>query len=644
MLALPLFVAASAWSVEPDGVPEPTVEAVAGSGPVFPQRGGFGGDGGPATAARLNHPAQAAAAPDGSIVFTDSENERIRRIAPDGTIATVAGDGRKCPAPTDPCGDGGPAVAAQLNVPHDVAVPANGTILIADTFDNRIRRVGLDGTITTVAGTGATCPAGPDPCGRGGPATAGRLALPASLHPLPGGGFMFVDQTTSRVRAVHLGTLLELAGGGLPGYTGDGGPALDARFHSLADAEPLPGGGFLVADGLNCRLRRVTADGTVLPFAGAEPLAACGTLDARPAEVIGDEGPARAAWLGVPGYLAAAEDGSVFYADIFDNRIRRIGPDGRIATVAGTGEPVGYGGDGGPALEARLAWPSGVALRPAGGLMFTDSGNHRIRRLDDPALLPAVLPPTWSPGVRPLAAVAAATATVRDGAAPLPVVCPPAPGPDPGCAGTVAVRATGATGATRPYALAPGGRATVSVPPAAGALARLTGSGRLAAEAIIRTRQPSGALASGSQPLTLAGGGDPGGAPAAGGVASAEQRSAAIEVLTGAASARLAGSVRLLLRCSGAPCRARLSLRTLHRLSCRGLGPMRSRRIARGSVNLTDERRRAVVVRLHRHDLRRLGCHRRAQVRVTALAGSRRLGARTFTLRIGARFRDRYGR
>jgi sugar lactone lactonase YvrE len=613
---------------------------------VFPQHGGFGGDGGPATDAFLNHPSQAAVAPDGSVVFTDSENERIRRIAPDGTIATVAGDGGKCPAPTDPCGDGGPARAARLNVPHDVAVLADGTILIADTFDHRIRRVALDGTITTVAGTGAACRAGPDPCGRGGPATAGRLALPASLHPLPGGGFMFVDQTTSRVRAVHDGILLELAGGGLPGYAGDGGPALDARFHSLADAEPLPGGGFLVADGLNCRLRRVTADGTLIPFAGAEPLAACGTLDARPADAIGDGGPAAAAWLGVPGYLAAAGDGSVYYADIFDNRIRRIGPDGRIATVAGTGEPVGYGGDGGPAREARLAWPSGVALRPAGGLLFTDSGNHRIRLLDDPALRPAALPAAWSPGVRPLASVAETTAAVRDGAAPLTLGCPRAPGPDPGCSGSVAVRAAGLASAEQPYAIASGGQAAIGVPLPAAALARLAAAHRMGAEAVVRTRQPSGLLGSGTQPLTLtlapadaAGGAGGGGGPPG------PPRASSIHLLVPDAAARLSGSVRLVLRCSGAmPCRARVSLRTLHRLSCRGLGRMRSLRIGARDVTLGDERRHGVVVPLHRHDLRRLACHRRAQVRVTALAEARRLGARTFTLRIGPRFRRRYGR
>ena len=314
---------------------------------------------------------------DGGIVFTDSGNERIRRIDPDGTIATLAGDGRKCPSPTDRCGDGGPALTAQLNVPHDVAVLLDGAILIADTFDHRIRRVAPDGTITTVAGTGQRCAVGPDPCGRGGPATAGRLALPASLHPLPGGGFMFADQATSRVRAVHLGTLLELAGGGMPGYEGDGGPALDARFNSLADAEPLPGGGFLVADGLNCRLRRVTADGTLIPVRGRG--AARGLRHAR----RGGR-PPRSATAGRrcrPGSGCRVTSAGRRRQRLLCGHLRQPDPPHR----AGRPHRHRRGERASPWVTAATAarrsrrgsgWPSGVALRPAGGLLFTDSGDH----------------------------------------------------------------------------------------------------------------------------------------------------------------------------------------------------------------------------------------------------------------------------
>ena len=614
--------------------PGPLMLPVAGAGPVFPEPGGFGGDGGQAVAARISHPSQVATLPDGTIVFTDSGNERIRSIAPDGKIATVAGDGRKCPAPEQPCGDGGPATAAQLNVPHDVAALADGSILIADTFDNRIRRVAPDGTIATVAGTGARCPSGADPCGRGGPATAAQLALPAGLHPLPSGGFLFVDHATARVRAVHLGTLLDLGGSGEPGYAGDGGPALDARFNAIADAEPLPGGGFLVADGLNCRLRRVTGDGTVVPFAGAEPAEACGGLDARPADTIRDGGPATDAWIGVPGYMAAASDGSVVYADILDNRIRRIAPDGRIATIAGTGEPVTYGGDGGPARDARLAWPSGVALRAEGGVLLTDSGNNRIRLIDDASLRPAALPVSWSPGVRPLAAIGVSQAPVTRGVARVELTCPVAPGPDPGCEGSVQLAADGAASAPARFMLTSGGRAGLDIV-LPGALTDRLAAGPVPALATVLTRQPSGLSGRGSQPLTLVATRTD--APAA--------RRTTVRVLTHVAAARLAGSVRLVVLCDGArPCRTRISLRSARRLRCRGLPRMASRRLGAASVTLPAGRRKAVVVRLHRHDLARLACHRRVRARVRAMAGSRTLGARTETLRIGPRFRRRYGR
>jgi glucose/arabinose dehydrogenase len=133
------------------------------------------GHGGPAALARLGHPSQVAALPGGGWVVTDSDHHRIRRVDPAGTITTIAGDGRQCPRPADPCGDGGRATAASLNVPHGVAVAPDGGVLIADTFDNRIRRVGPDGRITTVAGTGDECDPD-DGCGDGGDATGGRLS------------------------------------------------------------------------------------------------------------------------------------------------------------------------------------------------------------------------------------------------------------------------------------------------------------------------------------------------------------------------------------------------------------------------------------------------------------------------------------
>jgi len=168
----------------------------AGSGAVFPDTGAFSGDGGPATRAVLRHPSDVDALPGGGFVVTDSEHERIRVVAPDGTITTLAGDGRKCEQATAACGDGGPATAASLNVPHGVAALPGGGVLVADTFTNRVRAVAPDGTIRTVAGDGRACvPAtgcgdgarGTTPGGRSAGRTATGARDLASSAALPAG-------------------------------------------------------------------------------------------------------------------------------------------------------------------------------------------------------------------------------------------------------------------------------------------------------------------------------------------------------------------------------------------------------------------------------------------------------------------------
>ncbi len=205
-----------------------------------------------ATDADFNRPAQVAALPGGGYLIADSSNQRIRRVAADGTLSTVAGDGNQCSGPTERCGDGGDPLAASLNTPHDVAVLPDGAILIADTFDNRIREVSPDGhRITTVAGTGDSCTPALDPCGHGGPAVDAQLSLPLAVDPLPDGDFLVADQgqiagapdqKLSRVRLVHDGRMLLLAGSGGWAFGGDDGPALDASFDALPTSSRSPTG------------------------------------------------------------------------------------------------------------------------------------------------------------------------------------------------------------------------------------------------------------------------------------------------------------------------------------------------------------------------------------------------------------------
>jgi hypothetical protein len=377
-----------------------------------------------------------AALPGGGFLIADSSNQRIRRVDASGTMTTVAGDGAQCPGPTDACGDGGDPLAAALNTPHAVAPLPGGGFLIADTFDNRIRAVSADGSrITTVAGTGESCTPHREPCGHGGLATDAELSLPVSVQALPGGDFLVADQgqpsgdpadKLSRIRLVHDGRMLLLAGRGGWGFGGDGGPALDAGFDAVSDVAAEPDGGIVVGDGSNCRVRAIGADGTIRPLAGygGRTPGSCIDLTAYPS--VGDGGVALDASFDGVASVAPAADGSLYVVDIFDSRVRRIAPDGTISTLAGTGEQPGFNGESGAADQMRLAWPSGSSLAGE-GILFTDPGNNRVRKIGLAASPPA-LPDPWVPGVRPPAYVAALGDVGADGTSTATVRCPSEPG------------------------------------------------------------------------------------------------------------------------------------------------------------------------------------------------------------------------
>src|SRR5262249_46056798 len=144
------------------------ITTVAGTGAA-----GSSGDGGPAVAAKLSAPQGVATGHDGSVLVADTGNHKVRRVAPNGTITTMAGTGSPCANPRAAWGDGGPAVAAKLSAPTGVAGASDGSVYVADTGDHRIRAVGVNGTIVTVAGTGVA-----GTSGEGGPATAAQLNHP----------------------------------------------------------------------------------------------------------------------------------------------------------------------------------------------------------------------------------------------------------------------------------------------------------------------------------------------------------------------------------------------------------------------------------------------------------------------------------
>src|SRR5262249_8824576 len=207
---------------------------------------GFSGDGGPATQAQLGFPAKVAVAPDGSLYIADLLN--IRRVGPDGLITTAAGNGT-----FGYSGDGGPALQAQLRFPIGVAVAPDGSLYIADTYNNRIRRVAPDGLITTVAGNGTNGSGGD-----GGPAIQAQLNEPFGIAVGPDGSLYIAERQNSRIRRVSPdGIITTIVGDGTFGYSGDSGPAFQAHLDSPYDVAIGPDGSLYIADVGNNRIRRV---------------------------------------------------------------------------------------------------------------------------------------------------------------------------------------------------------------------------------------------------------------------------------------------------------------------------------------------------------------------------------------------------
>jgi sugar lactone lactonase YvrE len=348
------------------------VAAHAAVGPIGTIAGtgspGIAGDGGPALSAELNHPRQLAIDAGGNVFVAEVDNHRVRRIDPGGTITTVAG------TTAGFSGDLGPATAAQLRRPVDVAVDAAGNVFVADLDNHRIRRIdAATGIITTVAGTTGGF------SGDGGPATAAQLFAPYSIA-VDGAGNLFIgDLGNQRVRHVDAGTgiITTVAGTGTAGFSGDGGPAVAAELYQPIDVVVDAAGNVFVADFSNSRVRRVDGStGIITTVFGT------GT-----AGFAGDGGLATAADTDGPVGLAFDADGSLFVVELSNRRVRRIdAATSLVFTVAGTGE-AGVSGDGGPATAATMEGPFGAALASDGALLVADRLGQQIRRAA-PAIVP----------------------------------------------------------------------------------------------------------------------------------------------------------------------------------------------------------------------------------------------------------------
>ncbi len=443
--------------IDSDGM----IRTIAGTG-----QAGYSGDNGPATAAKLNTPSDVAVAPDGTVYIADTFNNVVRKVAPDGTITTIAGIG----APGF-SGDGGLGKDAKLNRPYGVAIGPTGMVIIADSYNHRLRALTAEpvdsgpideepeieivactnevGSICTYAGTGffgfngdgkdrqrshlywpidmEFTPSGKvyvldwnnhrirqvlpdqtfvtvvgtefvgdgppdqgDTRDPGAPGLTIDLNHPVDIQEFPDGRMLFMAWHNHKLRQYDPQTgLVRILMGGPVGFAGDGGPAKDARVnqppHGVLDAQ----GNFFLIDQRNQRIRLIRDFASQRRDAMVETCAGSGTAG------FNGDGAALTIQFNFPtgtnpepsGGITIGADGKVYFSDTNNHRIRRLqfnGPnltDGQITTIAGTGV-AGNGGDGGPAVEARINYPQDLELGPDGKLYFADANNHRVRRID----------------------------------------------------------------------------------------------------------------------------------------------------------------------------------------------------------------------------------------------------------------------
>ncbi|MEX2531238.1 MAG: hypothetical protein WD960_10740 [Gemmatimonadota bacterium] len=290
-------------------------------------------------------------------------------------------------------GDGGPALELGLFNPMGIAEGPSGDLYISDRGRDRggrlIWRLDDEGRAHLVAGVGKFGFAEP-----GEKATEAELSAPEGLAFDPEGRLHFVDTRSQRIlRIEHDGTLAVVAGTGVKGYTGNGGPADQARLHNPTDVRIDDDGNIYIADVYNQMIRRVSPDGII------ETVAGTGTPG-----YSGDGGPAREAELKEPwGVFIHPTTGRLLIADGANNRVREVDEDGIIRTVVGTGER-GYSGDGGPALEARLDSPQSFGFDCAGRMYIGDEHNHVIRVVEADGTIRSLVG-TGSPGRAPEGAV-----------------------------------------------------------------------------------------------------------------------------------------------------------------------------------------------------------------------------------------------
>lgn len=362
ILGIFLLIAAAGGQLFSQAPPSFTISNAAGNGAA-----GFAGDNGKAVEAQLNFPLGLAVDGSGNIYIADHFNHRIRRIAADGTITTVAGSGD-----IGSTGDDGPATSARLNYPSGVAVDGSGALYVTDTLNHTIRKVVIGGNITLVAGQrGSFGFTEKDSKGEFLDAKDAQLNAPTGIAIDSSGNIYFCDTRNHRVRKIDTdGKIQTVAGTGEKGETGDGGSALEAKLHSPTGVAVDGAGNIYIADQMNHRIRKVDKDGIISTVAGT----------GLPG-YSGNGGLATRAQLFYPCCIALDKQGNLFIADRTNNRVRRVDAlTGTISLAAGTGR-FGDDFDGRAAEQARLRFPMGLAADPQGRIYFSDNANSRVKLL-----------------------------------------------------------------------------------------------------------------------------------------------------------------------------------------------------------------------------------------------------------------------
>jgi sugar lactone lactonase YvrE len=320
----------------------------------------FDGDGRPALQTSFYFPLDVEFDTAGRALIVDWNNLRIRRLELDGTISTYMGlDYEDFPV------EGGLAKDSPLHHASDIELDVDGRLYVAGDHVPVVFRVGTDDRVHTVAGTDRY---GYD--GDGGPALEAKLMVPFGVLPAADGEFYISDADAHVVRYVDAdGIITTVAGTGAQGYRGDGGPATAAQLAGPSRLRLDAEGNLYICETKNHVVRRLDRDGTITTFAGT------GTRG-----FSGDGGRATDAQLDSPYDVRFAPNGDAYVADTGNHRIRRIDASGVITTVVGTGQR-GFAGDGGDAATCQLNRPASVIFDRQGNLWLADAYNHRVRRV-----------------------------------------------------------------------------------------------------------------------------------------------------------------------------------------------------------------------------------------------------------------------